>query len=122
MGNSVQEMDPKKGFMKRTIYFWFSFLKDYAHTFECFLGQDHILEMETTSFRYEEGWLEGASNFLPWKERIIFLLRENGMWSHENTTVITQTDLAKLSKNEVKESKEKWMILDSMRDHLLPHL
>jgi 2-phosphoglycerate kinase len=66
--------------------------------------------------------LKGASNFLPWKARIMFLLRENGLWSHANTAMIASTGPAKLVKHEVKEAKAMWMILDLVRDHLVPHL
>jgi hypothetical protein len=50
--------------------------------------------------------LEGASNFLPWKARIMFLLHDNEFWSHANTTVIVPTYLVELAKHEAKEIKE----------------
>jgi hypothetical protein len=84
-------------------------------------ARDQILEMATTGLRYEDQ-LEGASNFLPWKARIMFLLRENGLWSHANTAVTAPTDPAELAKHEAREAKAMWMILDSVRDHLVPHL
>jgi 2-phosphoglycerate kinase len=77
--------------------------------------------MATTGLRYEH-LLEGASNFLPWKARIMFFLKENGLWSHANTTVTTPIDTVEMAKHEAKQAKAMWMILDSMRDHLVPHL
>jgi hypothetical protein len=52
----------------------------------------------------------------------MFFLKGIGMWSHANTTVIASTDPAELAKHEAKEAKAMWTILDSMRDHLVPHL
>jgi len=95
--------------------FWFSCLKDKAHF------SDQILEMAVTSLIYED-WLEGASNFLPWKARIMFFLKENGLWSHANTIVIASTYPAKLAKHEAKEAKAMSMILDLARDLLVSHL
>jgi hypothetical protein len=51
----------------------------------------------------------------------MFLLREKGLWSHVETTMIAPTDPAELAKHEAREAKAMWMILDSMRDRLLPH-
>jgi hypothetical protein len=69
-----------------------------------------------------EDWFEGASNFLPWKARIVFPLKENGLWSHVDTAVNVSIDPADLAKHEAKEAKAMWMILDSVRDHLVTHL
>jgi hypothetical protein len=77
--------------------------------------------METIGLRYEDR-LEGASNFLSWKTRIMFLLRENGLWSCANTTMTALTDPVELAKHEAKEVKAMWMILDSVRDRLVPHV
>jgi hypothetical protein len=52
----------------------------------------------------------------------MFLLKENGLWSHANTVVITSTYPAEMAKHKEREAKEMWMILDSVRDHLVPHL
>jgi hypothetical protein len=93
----------------------------YIFSVDCVSEKFQILEMEATSLRYED-WLEGASNFLPWKARIMFLLKENGPWSHANTVVFASTDLVAPTKNEAREAKAMWMILDSTRDQLVPHL
>jgi 2-phosphoglycerate kinase len=77
--------------------------------------------MAAAGLRYEDR-LQGASNFLSWKIQIMFLLREKGLWSHAEIVVITPTDPAKMAKHETREAKSMWMILDSVRDHLIPHL
>jgi hypothetical protein len=82
---------------------------------------NRILEMATTGLRHEDR-LEGASNFLPWKARIMFLLRENGLWSHVNTAVTASIDPVELAKHEAREAKTMWMILYLVKDHLVPHL
>jgi len=104
----------RQGFMKLLKFLVFV-LKDYAHF------SDKILEMASIGLSYED-WLEGASNFLPWKARIMFLLEENRPWSHVNTIVIASTYPVELTKHEAKEAKAMWMILDLVRDHLVPHL
>jgi hypothetical protein len=35
--------------------------------------------MAATGFIFGD-WLEGASNYSPWKERIALVLMENGIW------------------------------------------
>jgi hypothetical protein len=60
--------------------------------------------------------------FFRGKHRIMFLLREKGLWSHAETAVTASTDPAELAKHEAREAKAMWMILDSVRDHLIPHL
>jgi hypothetical protein len=52
----------------------------------------------------------------------MFLLKENGLWSHENTVVTTPTDPVELAKHEAREAKAMWMTLNLMRDHLVPFL
>jgi hypothetical protein len=39
----------------------------------------YILEMESTSLRFEDR-LDGASNFLSWKVRVTLLLEDNDLW------------------------------------------
>jgi hypothetical protein len=52
----------------------------------------------------------------------MFLLREKGLWSHVETTMIALTDPTELAKHKAREGKAMWMILDSVMDHLTPHL
>jgi hypothetical protein len=52
----------------------------------------------------------------------MFLLKENGLWNHANTAVTVPIDLVELAKHEAWEAKTMRMILDLMRDHLVPHL
>jgi hypothetical protein len=77
--------------------------------------------MATTVLRHEYQ-LEGASNFHSWTVWIMFLLREKRLWSRVNTAMIMSTVPVELAKHEAREAKAMWIILDLVRDHLIPHL
>jgi hypothetical protein len=76
----------------------------------------------TSSIRFEDR-LEGISNYLQWKVRISSVLKENKLWSFANTImpVPTSNPIA-LDVHEVRETKTQRIILDEVRDHLIPHL
>jgi hypothetical protein len=75
-----------------------------------------------TNVRYED-ILEGASNYLQWKVRITIVLKEKHLWDFSSTTVTPpSSDRIDLDLHEVKEAKEKRIILDGVKDHLIPHL
>jgi hypothetical protein len=73
-----------------------------------------------------EDRLDGATNFGAWKERMIFLLQENELWDIvENTTthpVVIPTDATLLATYTMKSIKDTGIILDAIKDHLIPHL
>jgi hypothetical protein len=72
--------------------------------------------------RYED-WLDGISNYLQWKVRMSAILKENKIWSFVNTIVVVpSTDPIALDLHEVKEAKAQRLILDGVKDHLIPHL
>jgi hypothetical protein len=55
--------------------------------------------------------------------RITSVLKENKLWLFVNTTVpIPTLDPIALDVHEVKEAKTQRVILDGVRDHLIPHL
>jgi hypothetical protein len=75
-----------------------------------------------TSVRYEDR-LEGASNYLQWKVRITTVLKENKLWAFASTTVTPpSSDPIALDLHEVKEAKAQRILLDGVKDHLIPHL
>jgi hypothetical protein len=78
-----------------------------------------------TGLRVEDR-LDGAANFGAWKERMIFLLQENKLWDIvENTTthlVVVPIDATLLAACTKKSIKAKIFILDTIKDHLIPHL
>ena len=72
--------------------------------------------------RFEDR-LEGISNYLQWKVRIASVLRENKLWSFVSTSVLVPTsDPIALDLHEVKEARAQRIILDGVKDHLIPHL
>jgi hypothetical protein len=72
--------------------------------------------------RYED-WLDGISNYFQWKFMMSTILRENKIWSFVSTIVFVPTiDPIFLDLHEVKEAKYLRIILDGVKDHLIPHL
>jgi hypothetical protein len=78
-----------------------------------------------TGLRVEDK-LDGAANFGAWKERMILLLQENELWDIvENTEthpVVVPTDVTLLAAYIKKSIKDKRIILDAIKDHLIAHL
>jgi hypothetical protein len=64
--------------------------------------------------------------FSPWKERTIFLLEEVQLWDIVNNTqnniFIVPTDATLFSKFKKKNVKAKRIILDAIKDHVIPHV
>jgi hypothetical protein len=78
-----------------------------------------------TSLRFK-GRLNGATKFNPWKDRIVVLLEEAELWDIVNNTqsnpVIVPTDATLLEAYQKKNVKAKRMILDAIKDHVIPHV
>ena len=75
-----------------------------------------------SSIRNEDR-LEGISNYLQWKVRIASVLKENKLWTFANTIVpVPSADPIALDVHEVKEARAQRIILDRVKDHLIPHL
>ena len=65
--------------------------------------------------------LEGADNFRAWKYRIPLVLEENELDSYINEVPVPEGDEAKaLHKNKLVMAK--WIIVDSIKDHLIPQV
>jgi hypothetical protein len=76
----------------------------------------------TSNLRFEDR-LEGISNYLQWKVRIAVILRENKLWDLFSTIVtVPLTNHISLDIHEVKKARVQRIILDGVRDHLIPHL
>jgi hypothetical protein len=78
-----------------------------------------------TGLRVEDR-LDGAANFNPWKERIVLLLQECELWDIVNNTqtnlVTVPTDATLLAAYTKKNIKAKRIILDAIKDHVIPHV
>ena len=86
-----------------------------------------LIEM-ATGLRLEDR-LDGAGNFVPWKARIMLILEENELWDEvvHNTQanpiqVSASTDALALATFNKKDIKARHIILDAVKDHVIPHL
>jgi hypothetical protein len=69
-----------------------------------------------------EDRLEGATNFQAWKARVILLLEKNDLKEYVEGVIPSLIDLQELTSHKKKEVKAKRMFLESMKDHLIPHI
>jgi hypothetical protein len=76
--------------------------------------------MESVSLRVEYK-LDGASKFLSWKERVTLSLKEYDLWELVDKLVVPPTHPQDLEVHQKKEIKVEQVILDSMKDYLIPH-
>jgi hypothetical protein len=77
--------------------------------------------METTPLIVEDR-LGGASNFVSWKESVTLEFKEYDIWVSVDKVVTSPTDLTTLESHNKKDFKTQRVILDSVKDHLIPHL
>jgi hypothetical protein len=71
--------------------------------------------------RYEDR-LEGASNFSPWRERMALVLEEQGLWEIAEGKVAAPADPVQLAAHNKKDVKARRIIVDGVKDHIIPHL
>jgi hypothetical protein len=70
-----------------------------------------------------EDRLDGISNYLQWKVRMSAVLKENKIWNYVSSVVVVPTiDPVALDLYEVKKAKSQRIILDGVKDDLIPHL
>jgi hypothetical protein len=70
-----------------------------------------------------EDWLDGISNYLQWKVQMLVVLKENKIWNYViYVVVVPAINPVSLDFHEVKEAKSQRIILDGVKDHLIPHL
>jgi hypothetical protein len=69
-----------------------------------------------------EDSLERATNFRAWKARVILLLEDNFLKEYVEDVVRSPTDLVDLAFHKKREVKAKWVLLESVKDHLIPHI
>ena len=76
-----------------------------------------------------EDRLDGAANFVSWKAQILLVLKENELWEEvvRNTTsnpitIPPSTNAALLAAFNKKDIKSMRIILDVVKDHVIPHI
>lgn len=66
--------------------------------------------------------LDGASNFVFWKVRILAILDKNHIKDYSLRMVVILVDVDPFKKYEEAHTKAKCMILDGVMDHVIPHI
>ena len=66
--------------------------------------------------------LEGASNYVIWKTRILVVLEEYDLEAYVKSVVVVPTENDQRKKYKVEQGKAKGLILDGVRDHVVSHL
>ena len=77
--------------------------------------------MATSGLRVDDR-LDGGGNWTPWKARIVILLEECELWELVEQAVSVPTDPILLAEFKKKNVKAKRIILDSVKDHIVPHV
>jgi hypothetical protein len=81
-----------------------------------------VKEIMAFCIRFEDIF-DGISNYLQWKVRIALVLKENKIWNFVNTVVVVPTNNPfSLDLHEIKGAKAQIILLDGVKDHLIPHL
>jgi hypothetical protein len=78
-------------------------------------------QMASAGLRVEDR-MDGASNFCPWRERISLVLEENGLLEIAKGKVAAPTDPVQLTAHTKKHVKARRILLDGVKDHIIPHL
>jgi hypothetical protein len=69
-----------------------------------------------------EDRLQGAQNFATWKERVTMILDVNDVLDHVDSKAVAPTDATLLVAWKKGEAKAKSILLDGVKDHIIPHL
>ena len=69
-----------------------------------------------------EDRLDGVINFQAWKDRLIFLLEENDLKDYVEIVILDLNDAQELATHRKREVKAKRVLLDFVKDHLIPHI
>jgi hypothetical protein len=75
----------------------------------------------STSMRVEDR-MEGYRNFRSWKYRWHLILDKNDLLEHVTVGVPEPDEAKKNTKHKKNEKKEKRIVSDSVKDHLIPHI
>ena len=62
------------------------------------------------------------SNYVIWKARILSVLDEYGLKEHSEKVLAVPTDADPLKKYEENQARTKRLIIDGVKDHVIPHI
>ena len=66
--------------------------------------------------------LDGVSNFVIWRARILTVLDEYGIKDHAKNVLVVPTDANPLKKFNENQVQAKRLIMDGVKDHVVPHI
>ena len=66
--------------------------------------------------------LDGMSNYVIWKVKILSFLGEYGLKDHAEKVLVVPTDADPLKKYEENQARTKHLIIDGVKDHIIPHI
>jgi hypothetical protein len=69
-----------------------------------------------------EDRLAGASNWSPWKPRIVLILEEGELWDVMENPAVPPTDAVLMVEFQKRNIRAKRTILDAVKDHVIPHV
>jgi hypothetical protein len=69
-----------------------------------------------------EDRLAGASNWSPWKARIVMILDEGELWEIVENPVVPPTDVVLFAEFQRQNKRAKRTILDVVKDYVIPHI
>ena len=69
-----------------------------------------------------EDRLDGTSNFSSWKSRVLLILKENDLLKFMNENVPEPKDEAEKAQWRKNDARERRILVDSVKDHLVPHI
>ena len=75
----------------------------------------------TIVIRFEDR-LDGSSKYSTWRERIALILKENEIWESMDKALKTPINATTLVAHKRKDMKAKRIVLDGVKDHVVPHL
>ena len=66
--------------------------------------------------------LDGVSNFVIWKAKILTVLKEYSIRDHMKNVLVVPTNVNALNKFNENQAREKRLIMDGVKDHVVPHI
>ena len=66
--------------------------------------------------------LDGVSNIVIWRAKILTILDEYGIKDHAENVVVVPNDAYPLNKFNENQARAKRLIMDGVKDHVVPHI
>ena len=67
-------------------------------------------------------WLEGISTYSSWRGKIKLVFLMNNLWDYSNAQIKAPSNATTLALYNKADAKAKLIILDGVKDHLIPHI